>query len=84
SFFSSQAKCLRNISGICGEISSELAMERIVIDENKCTLCGQCKKACPFGAISLTDKVEVSSNCRLCKVCIGICPVGATDFEEES
>ena len=41
-------------------------------------------KACPFGAISIVEKVaEISGDCRLCGVCVSACPVGAIEIIEE-
>lgn len=49
-------------------------MASIAILERKCTLCGKCESACPFGAIELTNnKPEINAACRVCGVCIKVC-----------
>jgi carbon-monoxide dehydrogenase iron sulfur subunit len=51
------------------------------IDEQKCTLCGWCIQACPFGAITIH-----SSHAKVCDLCDGEpkcvdnCPKGALSF----
>ena len=49
------------------------------IDTEKCTGCGVCIKACPFGAISLDDDVAVIDDdiCTECGMCIDECPCDA-------
>lgn len=66
----------------------ELAREPIiaVIDENSCTWCGECEKACPFDAISKTtpgnNEIAVINNavCKGCGMCLPVCPVNAIDL----
>lgn len=49
-----------------------------VVDDKICTACGQCITACPFAAISVTDKAEIDTElCKGCGVCTRACPVGA-------
>jgi Pyruvate/2-oxoacid:ferredoxin oxidoreductase delta subunit len=49
-----------------------------VIDESVCITCGKCVGACPFNAISITDKPNVdTSMCKCCGRCVPVCPVGA-------
>ena len=55
--------------------SGELA----VIDQDKCTQCGECAGVCRFGAIPVIDGqyiVDVLS-CEGCGYCARICPTGA-------
>ena len=51
----------------------------IFIDENKCTLCGDCAEACPWQALSLAEgKLVIDRDlCAECGACLRLCPVGA-------
>lgn len=47
----------------------------IRVDIEKCTGCGTCVSACPFGAIELRDyKAFITEACTLCGACIDSCP----------
>lgn len=53
-------------------------MGSILVDSNKCNLCGKCVNLCPFGAIQIDlGKVNINNGCKLCKLCIKNCPEGA-------
>src|SRR5512137_604532 len=54
----------------------------VIIDQNKCTQCGACEGACPFGLISLVDdKVIIADGCNLCGACIDACTCDALSLE---
>jgi uncharacterized protein (DUF362 family)/Pyruvate/2-oxoacid:ferredoxin oxidoreductase delta subunit len=56
---------------------------RMVIDAEKCTLCGRCRTMCPFGAITIVDKtVQVDANkCEFCLCCTEVCKTEAIHLE---
>jgi electron transfer flavoprotein alpha subunit len=47
----------------------------ITVDNNKCTGCALCEKACPFGAITVINKKAVIDldKCTLCSSCAEAC-----------
>jgi len=48
------------------------------VDLDKCTGCGTCVFACPFGAIEVVDgKAKVYDSCVDCGACVEQCPEGA-------
>ncbi|MFX0075745.1 MAG: FAD-binding protein [Candidatus Hermodarchaeota archaeon] len=50
----------------------------INVDKEKCTGCGLCEKACPFGAIKIVDKIAIiGDECTLCGACVDQCNVAA-------
>jgi ferredoxin len=52
------------------------------IDE-QCNLCELCSRACPVGAIVMTDHVATTQNdCIRCSACVKVCPTGARVWQE--
>lgn len=60
------------------ELEISYAKKTPVIDHERCTLCELCVDVCPYHALSITDKVEVSvDDCFGCGLCQSRCPVKA-------
>ena len=58
----------------------------VVIQEDLCRACGRCLKACPYQAIALHTKEDLTmvavvddSLCKGCGNCISVCPTNAAD-----
>ena len=58
----------------------------VVLDERKCSGCGDCVQVCAVEALALEDGVvKVSEEeCIDCGACIDECPTGALSLDEES
>lgn len=55
-----------------------LQLFRIVKDDEKCTACGLCNKACPYGINISGFRTRVNCvDCTLCGECVGACPHNA-------
>ncbi len=53
-------------------------MGNLVVDQNKCNLCGNCVSQCPFGAIrAVAGKIVIHDSCKFCKLCLKKCPASA-------
>jgi ferredoxin len=55
----------------------QIALTRVEKDEQKCTKCGVCKRACPTQATLVYEKKGgdvTESRCILCARCVEICP----------
>lgn len=61
-----------------------------ILDTDKCTHCGECFRACRFGAVRERDTPEGwrysinSLPCEGCAVCTAVCPEGAIRMAESS
>ena len=55
-----------------------------VTDQEKCTACGICAKACPMGSIDPNEKFEATGICIKCQACIKKCPTSAKRFNDEA
>ena len=60
-------------------------MARLIILGDKCTGCGACIDACPFGTLKMGDNnvPEVPEDCKFCNECIKVCPVDAIIIEKD-
>jgi electron transfer flavoprotein alpha subunit len=59
-------------------------MDGIRVLTDKCTGCKLCVKACPFGAIEITNKLAViKDNCNLCGACEPACKFKAIVIERK-
>ena len=58
----------------------------IRIIKEKCTGCKLCIKACPFGAISVKDKLAYidMSKCNLCSACVPVCKFEAIELKKDT
>jgi NAD-dependent dihydropyrimidine dehydrogenase PreA subunit len=60
-------------------------MYLIVIDETKCTLCGECVKICPNEVYKLEDGRVIVANatdCSNCQSCVSMCEPQAITISE--
>lgn len=54
------------------------------VDDAGCVLCEECLDACNFGALSVTDAVEIDAGkCMGCGVCVSECPEDAITLQED-
>jgi caffeyl-CoA reductase-Etf complex subunit CarE len=50
----------------------------LTITESKCTGCGLCVRACPYGGVEVTDKIaHFTDLCNLCGACVVACKFDA-------
>ncbi len=65
----------------------------VSIDEEKCTGCGACQEACPYGAPQVIESDQLAKKCDFCKdlldqgqepACVGSCPMRALDYGDYS
>ena len=62
----------------------QTADDCVIIFSDRCTGCGKCRRACPFGAIKLDRDNPAARKCELCgghPACVVSCPSGAIRFE---
>ncbi|AFK21853.1 DUF362 domain-containing protein [Pyrococcus sp. ST04] len=58
---------------------------RVMVNEDKCYLCGGCAGVCPTLAIEVSSSWHfIEDKCISCMICIKACPVGALTYEEVS
>jgi electron transfer flavoprotein alpha subunit len=62
----------------------EKRMATLIIETETCTGCEACVSSCPFGALSMKDKVAVvDEKCTFCGACVDVCPVSAITLEKD-
>lgn len=48
------------------------------VDDERCSLCGQCEVSCPYGAITADEKLKIDEEkCFVCGLCVSRCKRGA-------
>ncbi len=68
--------------GFISWIAERFSIVRVRIDNDKCTQCGDCIKACPLAAAK--DRVygnRLPADCFSCARCLNVCPVDAIKYE---
>lgn len=66
---------LSNGKTLAKKLEQSDILDSILIEENKCTKCGECKKICPTHAINPPHVNE--KRCILCNACMEVCKEGA-------
>jgi Fe-S-cluster-containing dehydrogenase component len=91
--------CAHCENAACMEVCDDGAIYRrddglVIIDPVKCTGCGKCVPACPYGAVYFNDELNITQKCTGCAHlldngrseprCTEICHSGALRFIDES
>lgn len=64
--------------GALYSILGSLRVLRMVRDDKRCTLCGECDRACPFGLLPMSDRMGME--CDNCGLCRSACPEDALSY----
>jgi len=73
---------LKSLSMGCAARQGKLEMHsatRPCVNEDKCTACNRCLKACAHQAIILEAKAHITEKCVGCARCIAVCPNNAIE-----
>ena len=54
-----------------------------MVDKKKCTGCGKCVEACPFGVMVKAADSEVAGKCSACGICVKACPMDVLAIKED-
>ncbi len=55
----------------------------LIVYSEKCTGCGACVEACPFGVLSLEgERLVIGEGCTACGACVEVCEAGALALAE--
>jgi len=85
--------CLRACPVYPKAISKDPVTGVVSIDENRCTGCGECALACPYGAIGYNADKHHAVKCDLCAerrgrelgpACAFVCPTRAISFDNRA
>ena len=73
---------VNDIKGLTGRLMAERGAPRAecppVVDKERCVLCGQCEKSCPYGAISEDGVLHIDrEKCFTCGLCVTRCKLHA-------
>jgi len=83
--------CVQCERAPCVKVCPQQALVRdsetgaVIVDEEECTGCGACVKACPADAVFVHPDRKVAVKCDLCggkPECIEMCPSGALSYCE--
>jgi MinD superfamily P-loop ATPase len=68
---------------VSAAVTVPVTLPKPVIDENKCTACGKCAKACNYNALTVIAKKVLLFNelCHSCGVCGYVCPESAVSYK---
>ncbi len=67
------------LTALCSSFTpfKQIALTKLIKNEEKCTKCGVCKRVCPTQATAMYEKKGgdvTESRCMLCARCVEICP----------
>jgi len=54
----------------------------VILNPNLCIGCGNCRSACPFGAVQWNVYLNKPVICTYCGYCVDFCPFGVLALEE--
>jgi pyruvate formate lyase activating enzyme len=65
----------------CHNPESIAPRRELILLENRCIVCGECRRACPFGTTTDQDKPQPTGLdcCTLCGACADACPAAARE-----
>jgi ferredoxin len=67
--------------GLISWMAEKLSVCRVNVDQDKCTHCGACIKACPLEAAKgRVERKSFPADCFSCARCLNVCPVDAVRY----